>query len=81
MMSVADVALHKGSDREMILMEGAKKVGQLTLYTSNSVVAGVVSQSFEKKYPFVKVSSWTAESRCSSGEFWKKIGPRAIWLT
>ncbi len=60
--TVADMALYKGSDREKILIEGGKKEGQLALYTSNSVVAGVVSQSFEKKYPFIKVSSWTAES-------------------
>jgi iron(III) transport system substrate-binding protein len=60
--TVVDMALYKGSNREKILIEGAKKEGQLTLYTSNSVVAGVVSQTFERKYPFIKVSSWTAES-------------------
>jgi iron(III) transport system substrate-binding protein len=58
----ADLALYKGPDREKILIEGAKKEGQLTVYTSNSVVAGLVSQAFEKKFPFIRVTSWQAES-------------------
>jgi iron(III) transport system substrate-binding protein len=61
-MTVGDLALYKGGDREKLLLEGAKYEGQLSIYTSNSVVAGVVAQAFEKKYPFVKVSAWTAES-------------------
>jgi iron(III) transport system substrate-binding protein len=58
----ADMALYKGQDREKMLMEGAKREGQLTVYTSNSVVAGLVSQAFEKKFPFIRVTSWQAES-------------------
>ena len=61
-LTVAELALYKEADRERILVEGAKKDGQLTLYTSNSVVAGPVSQAFEKKYPFIKVLAWQAES-------------------
>ena len=61
-MTVGEIALYKGVDREKILLEGAKNEGQLSIYTSNSVVAGVVAQAFEKKFPFIKVSAWTAES-------------------
>jgi iron(III) transport system substrate-binding protein len=61
-MTPADLALYKAPDREKILVEGAKKEGQLTVYTSNSVVAGLVSQAFEKKFPFIRVTSWQAES-------------------
>lgn len=60
--SPANLALYKGPDREKILIEGARKEGQLTLYTSNSVVAGLIAQAFEKKFPFVKVTAWQAES-------------------
>lgn len=60
--SVAELALYKATDREKVLIEGAKSEGQLSLYTSNSVVAGVVAQAFEKNFPFIKVSAWTAES-------------------
>jgi iron(III) transport system substrate-binding protein len=62
-MSVAELALYKGKDRETILLEGAKKEGQLTFYTSNTWVAGPVSQEFEKKYPFIKANVWRSDSK------------------
>ena len=61
--SVAELALYQGSDRESILIEGAKKEGQLTFYTSNTWVAGPVSQEFEKKYPFIKANVWRSDSK------------------
>jgi iron(III) transport system substrate-binding protein len=62
-MSAAQLALYKGKDREKILLEGAKKEGQLVFYTSNTWVAGPVSQEFEKKYPFVKANVWRSDSK------------------
>jgi len=62
-LSAADLALYKGNDREKILLEGAKKEGQLTFYTSNTWVAGPVSQEFEKKYPFIKANVWRSDSK------------------
>ena len=50
-LSVAELAFYQGADREKILLEGAKKEGQVTFYTSNTWVAGPVSQEFGKKYP------------------------------
>jgi iron(III) transport system substrate-binding protein len=62
-LSAAELALYKGKDRETILLEGAKKEGQLTFYTSNTWVAGPVSQEFEKKYPFIKANVWRSDSK------------------
>ena len=62
-LSAADLALYKGNDREKILLEGAKKEGQLTFYTPNTWVAGPVSQEFEKKYPFIKANVWRSDSK------------------
>jgi iron(III) transport system substrate-binding protein len=61
--SPAELALYQGADREKLLLEGAKKEGQLTFYTSNTWVAGPVSQAFEKKYPFVKANVWRSDSK------------------
>ena len=62
-LSVADLAFYQGADREKILLEGAKKEGQVTFYTSNTWVAGPVSQEFGKKYPFVKANVWRSDSK------------------
>jgi len=62
-MSLADLSLYKGTDREKILIEGAKKEGQVVFYTSNTWVAGPMSQEFEKKYPFVKANVWRSDSK------------------
>jgi len=61
--SAAELALYQGADREKILLEGAKKESQVTFYTSNTWVAGPVSQEFEKRYPFVKVNVWRSDSK------------------
>ena len=62
-LSFAELALYQGADREKILLEGAKKEGQLTFYTSNTWVAGPVSQEFEKRYPFIKANVWRSDSK------------------
>ena len=62
-LSAAELAFYQGADREKIILEGAKKEGQVTFYTSNTWVAGAVSQEFEKKYPFVKANVWRSDSK------------------
>src|SRR5205807_5023060 len=55
-------ALYEGADRLERLVAGAKKEGELSLYTSaqaNDI--GAVAQAFERKYG-VKVSMWRASS-------------------
>jgi iron(III) transport system substrate-binding protein len=62
-LAAAELALYQGADREKLLLEGAKKEGQVTFYTSNTWVAGPVSQEFEKKYPFIKANVWRSDSK------------------
>ena len=61
--TVAELALYKGDDRQQILEEGAKKEGKLTLYTDHIVQMNVrpIVDSFQKKYPYIKVDIWRAE--------------------
>jgi iron(III) transport system substrate-binding protein len=61
-MSPAQLALYQGTDREKILVEGAKREGQLTLYDSHTWFRTFVKE-FEKKYPFIKVSEWRNDSK------------------
>ncbi len=60
--TVAEIALCQGADREQLLIEGAKKEGQVVFYNINTWLS-TVAQEFEKKYPFVKVSVWRSDSK------------------
>jgi iron(III) transport system substrate-binding protein len=56
------IALYQGADRQQRLIEGAKKEGELTFYTSAPVDdVAVVTGAFEKKYG-LKVKVWRAGS-------------------
>jgi len=59
--TAAEIALYQGRDRDQVLVEGAKKEGQVLFYNSNTWLS-TVAQEFEKKYPFVKVSVWRSDS-------------------
>ena len=60
--SAAEIAGLQGADRTQRLVEGAKKEGTLTLYTSAQTTdMGPVTAAFEKKYG-VKVNIWRAGS-------------------
>ena len=60
--TAADVALYEGVDRLNKLIEGAKREGQLTIYTSaQSNDLGPVVEAFEKKYG-ITASVWRAGS-------------------
>lgn len=59
---VPQLAVYQGADREKILVEGAKREGQFTLYTSHTWFRTFVKE-FEKKYPFVKASEWRNDSK------------------
>jgi hypothetical protein len=61
----ADILTYSGSDRTAKLIAGAKKEGQLTLYTAltvNQAVRPLVA-GFQKKYPFIKMEYWRGSSR------------------
>jgi iron(III) transport system substrate-binding protein len=65
-----DLATYTGADREQRLAAGAKKEGELSLYTSaQSDDIGIVAKAFEAKYG-VKVQIWRAGS--------EKVMQRAI---
>ncbi|HET7200135.1 MAG TPA: extracellular solute-binding protein [Burkholderiales bacterium] len=60
--TAADVGLYTGADRLQKLIEGAKKEGELTIYTSaQSDDMGALTGAYEKKYG-LKVSMWRASS-------------------
>lgn len=61
-MSLGQIALYQGADRQKILVEGAKKEGQLVLYDSHTWFKTYVKE-FEKKYPFITVSEWRSDSK------------------
>ncbi|MFC1817200.1 ABC transporter substrate-binding protein, partial [Thermodesulfobacteriota bacterium] len=63
-MTVAELALYQGTDRQQILEEGAKKEGKLTLYTMGILKQAVRPNvaAFEKKYPFIKVKIFRTSS-------------------
>src|SRR4030095_790542 len=60
--SVAQIALYQGGDREKILIEGARREGQITFYNSHTWFRTYV-KDFEKKYPFIKVAEWRSDSK------------------
>ncbi len=61
-MTVAELALYKGADRQELLEEGAKKGGELTFYTSGVMQNSVrpILDAFQKKYPSIKINTWRA---------------------
>ncbi len=57
-----ELFLFKGADREARLLDGAKKEGQVSLYTSlNTKDSGPIAEAFEKKYG-IKVLLWRSSS-------------------
>src|SRR4029453_11676066 len=62
--SVEDVALLRSTNREKILVEGAKKEGKVSFYTGLIVdqVVRPVKDAFEKEYPFLQVEFFRGNS-------------------
>jgi iron(III) transport system substrate-binding protein len=57
-----DFYMYKGADREAKLLEGAKKEGTVSIYTSlNTRDSGPITEAFEKKYG-VKTALWRSSS-------------------
>ncbi len=72
----AELALYKGADRQQILEEGAKKEGRLVLYTTgilNQTVTPKIN-AFQKKYPYIKVEVWRAETTNLVAKFLQEYG-------
>ena len=61
-MPVSQLMLYQGADRETILVQGAKKEGQVVFYNSHTWFKAV-AQEFEKKYPFIKSRNGVPKAR------------------
>jgi iron(III) transport system substrate-binding protein len=59
-----EILLYKGPDREQKLIEGARREGQVVIYSALIVNQAMrpIAEKFGKKYPFVKLSYWRADS-------------------
>lgn len=56
------IYMYKGADREARIIDGAKKEGQVNIYTSlNTKDSGPITEAFEKKYG-VKTLLWRSSS-------------------
>ena len=62
--TVEDIALMKSSDRQKLLVDGAKKEGKVTFYTGLIVdqVVRPLKEGFEKEYPFIQVDFFRGNS-------------------
>lgn len=62
--SPRDILLYKGADREQKLIDGAKKEGAAAIYEAMIVNQAMrpLAQGFEKKYPFIKLIYWRADT-------------------
>ncbi|MGZ8485424.1 MAG: hypothetical protein ACXW6R_15985 [Candidatus Binatia bacterium] len=62
--SVDDVALLKSAERQKILVEGARKEGKLTFYTTLIIeqVVRPLKDAFEKEYPFIQMEYFRGNS-------------------
>lgn len=59
-----DPLLHVGPDRQEMLVNGARSEGEVVFYSAMIVNQALrpISEAFMKKYPFLKLTYWRAES-------------------
>ena len=59
-----DVLTYRGADRQQVLEEGARKEGQVVLYSAAIVNQALrpLQQAFTKKYPFIRMSFWRGDT-------------------
>ena len=62
--TVEDIAVMKSAERQKILIEGAKKEGKVSWYTTLIVdqVVRPLKEAFEKEYPFIQVEFFRGNS-------------------
>jgi len=60
----AEIVNYRGADREQVLVEGARKEGQVVLYSALIVnqMLRPLAAGFMKKYPFIKMTYYRADS-------------------
>jgi iron(III) transport system substrate-binding protein len=59
-----DILLYRGPDREQKLIEGARREGQVVIYAAmiQNQAMRPIADGFSRKYPFVKITTWRADS-------------------
>ncbi len=59
-----EIVNYRGADREQVLIDGAKKEGQVVLYSALIVnqMLRPLTAGFMKKYPFIKMTYYRADS-------------------
>ena len=59
-----DILLSRTGDREQTILDGARKEGQVVLYSAAIVNQALrpLSDAFMKKYPFVKMTFWRGDT-------------------
>src|SRR5882724_385440 len=59
-----EIVNYRGADREQVLVEGARKEGQVVLYSALIVnqMLRPLAAGFMKKYPFLKMTYYRADS-------------------
>lgn len=59
-----DILNYQGGDREQKLVEGARREGQVVIYSAMIVNQALrpIAEKFGRKYPFVKLTYWRADS-------------------
>jgi iron(III) transport system substrate-binding protein len=66
--TVSEIANYKGSDRQQMLEDGARREGTLMLYATGTQIQPLLDR-FDQKYPFIKV----AMPRASSIDVTRKV--------
>jgi ABC-type Fe3+ transport system substrate-binding protein len=63
-LTAAEILNYQGPDRDQILLEGAKKEGEVVLYSGIIVNQALrpLTDAFTKKYPFLKMTFWRGDS-------------------
>ena len=56
--------MYRGADRDQKILEGARREGQVVIYTGLVVNVALrpMTEAFQAKYPFVKMNYWRGES-------------------
>ena len=74
-----DILTYKGPDRTQRLIEGARKEGQVVIYSALIVNQAMrpIAEKFGKKYPFVKLAYWRADSEDITAKLSAEVRARA----
>src|SRR3974390_1967339 len=59
--TIEAIASYTGADRQAVLEGGARREGELLIYATGTQ-ADPLYQAFAKKYPFIRVNSFRADS-------------------